>query len=262
MKQILFSFIFINFLMFSFHYIFSLTSEDFLNSEITKKRNTARGNIELIRTISNEIVHNPGSYDLYWESAALWYTEGQFFSSNIESKKYCFALSRDYALAAVRLNPYGPDGHYWLGVAYALWSEANGILDSLFYVGDIINEMTKVIDLKPDYFHGSAYAIRAKVYDLAPGWPISLGDKEKSELDIRMALMYGNDYRFVLMTYVEILLNDARYEEAKQTALKGLTIPYDRRVPLEEDFMIGKLKRYLKEADEWLEHNEMLSHPS
>jgi tetratricopeptide (TPR) repeat protein len=261
MKLLIFSIILFFSVFLFFLNLFPLTTEDFLNMEIIKKRNTHEGNLELLNIISNYMMNDSNNYDLYWESSALWYTEGEFYVSDNESKKECFRIAKDFALNAVRLNPEGPDGHYWLGASYGLWAEANGIFSSLFYAGYIIDEMTAVINLKPDYFRGSAWAIRAEVYDLAPGWPISIGDKQKAEDDIKMALKYGGDFRFVLMIYVEMLLNDGRFSEAKEVAEKALALTYDERVPLEEEDRIEKLKGYLDRTDSVLKRISSSAHP-
>ncbi|MGA2142025.1 MAG: hypothetical protein ABSG94_06320 [Brevinematales bacterium] len=224
---------------------YSLTSEDFLNSDIAVMRCTHEGNIGLLEEVSNALLAGTNQYDLLWEYSALWYTEGQLYADKNDAKKSCFANEKRYAMEAVKVNPEGPDAHYWLGVGIGLWAEANGILDSLFAAGDIVNEMTTVIKLRPDFFHGAAWAIRAKVYDLAPGWPLSLGDKTKAYQDIAMALKYGGDYRFVIQTEVEMLMNDGRFAEAKTAAETGLALPYDTRIPVEEDQDIASLKSYL-----------------
>ncbi len=232
-------------LFYSGRSIYPITIDDFLNSDIGSRRNTHEGNVALLSEVSNEISLDSNKYELFWECSALWYTEGQLYATNRESKKYCFSNVKDNALIAVKLNPSGPEGHYWLGVGYGLWSEANGILDSLFYAGDILNEMTAVIELQPDFFHGEAWAIRAKVYDYAPGWPISIGDKTKAYEDLKMAMKYGSNYRFILQTDVEILMNDGKYKEAREAAEKALTLPYDSRIPKEEDQGIAALSNYL-----------------
>jgi hypothetical protein len=233
------------FLILSGGYIFSLTAEDFLNSDIAVKRSTHEGNLELLSEVSNSLAQNSNQYDVLWEYAALWYTEGQLYAGSRDLKKNCFENEKKYALMAVKLNTDGPDGHFWLGVGIGLWAEANGILDSLFAAGDIVNEMTAVIKLKPDFFRGAAWIIRSKVYDLAPGWPLSLGDKTKAYEDMKKALIYGSDYRFVQITVVEILMNDGRFVEAKEAAENALKLPYDSRIPREEDQTIADLNRYL-----------------
>ncbi len=235
---------------------FALTSEDFLNSDMAKKRNSREGNQELILFLSNEIAQNSNSYDLCWEYAALWYSQGDLYETKNEIKKECFRLTKDYALKAVALNPSGPDGHYWLGVGYGLWAEANGILDSLFYADDILNEMTKVIEIETNYFRGSAWAVRAKVYNFAPGWPLSIGDKGKSYQDIKTAISMGGDFRFILVIYIEMLMNDGRLEEAAAEAAKALELPYDMRIPREEDKNIALTKKYLETIKRYIKNRD------
>lgn len=222
--------------------------KDIAESDLAKMRNTKTGALQLLQYLKTELSKNPESYDLNWQYAAMCYFYADYYlpKDEKELKKKLFTLTKKYAQKAVNIKPNGVEGHYWLGVGIGLWSEANGILDSLFNADDVVMEMTKVIQLEPTYFRGTPWIIRAKVYNLAPGWPLSIGDKQKSYEDAKIALQYGSNYRVVYVQYVDILINDKKWNEALKYIEKGLEIPFDQNIPIEEKKSIEQLKNFKK----------------
>ncbi len=231
-------------LLISFGQIFwGFTTEEFLNEDVAMLRNSREGNIFLLNTLSNELVKNPDSYDLNWEYSAILYFQGDIYENEISKKKEYFLKTKNYAQNAVRLNPSGIDGHFWLATGYGKWSEVNGILNSLFCVGIVRDEMTKVIEIKTNFFRGLPWAIRARAYNFAPGWPISIGNKAQSYFDITNALQFGSDYRYIHQLYAEMLINDGKYKEAEEVIVKALELAFEERIPREEEKTISGLKK-------------------
>ncbi|OHD56323.1 MAG: hypothetical protein A2Y33_12000 [Spirochaetes bacterium GWF1_51_8] len=222
--------------------------EDIAGSKLAKLRNTLEGTKQLIIELSTALKENPKSYDASWQYAAICYFYGDFYLKDKEAKKKYFTLCKDAAWQATQINPKGIDGHYWLGVGFGMWSEANGILDSLFYADDVASEMTKVIELDPSYFRGTPWMVRAKVYTYAPGWPLSVGDSEKAKADMKMALKYGSDYRVVYVLYSDILMHWGQWDEAMKMIDKGLALPFDKTIPVEEERSLEQLNEYKKKV--------------
>lgn len=225
--------------------VFSTTTDEFLRTDFAKQRNTRETAYKLLAYISNQLVQRPDYDEANWLHAAMLYFIGDYYETNFAKKKELFTMTKDFALKAVQLNPESADAHYWLAVGYGKWSQANGILDSLFYADDIFNEISRTIELRPGFFRGVAFGIRATVLDLAPGWPLSIGNKEMAYQDIKTALQFGPDFRFNYQMYAEILINDGYFEEAKKVIEKGLSLPYDTYYPREEDKIINDLKKDL-----------------
>ncbi|MBN2351045.1 MAG: hypothetical protein JXD23_00640 [Spirochaetales bacterium] len=222
--------------------------EDLLYSKLGQQRNTQAGLNELIKQATAELAAKPNGYGLLWMYAALNYYQGEFYSTKPEDKKKYFTLCKDYADKAVKVDPKGIAGHYWLGVGLAKWAEANGVLYSLFSADDILEQMTIVINMDPAYFKGLPFAIRASVYALAPGI-ISVGDWTKARADIASAFKYGKDYRSNYLIIADIYISWGEWRNAEMTISEGLAIPYDKRLPLEEDDCIAKLRLRLAKVD-------------
>jgi hypothetical protein len=214
---------------------------DLLYSKEASQRETLSGLDDLLKKGAEELAAKPGDYQLLWMYAALNYYKGEFYSTNPEDKKKYFTICKDYADQATKVNPKGIAGHYWLGVGLAKWAEANGALFSLFSADDILEQMNIVINMDPTYFKGLPYAIRASVYAMAPGI-ISVGDWDKARADIQSALKYGKDYRSNYLLIADIYIAWGEWANAQKTIDEGLALPYDSRLPLEENDCIAKLK--------------------
>lgn len=226
--------------------LFPLTTEDFLNDTNSFQRSTKEGNENLILTLSNEVAQNPKSYTFNWQYAAILYFQGYYYETLKDKKMFYFKKAIEYANIAQSIDPDGIDGHYWLALSYASWSEERGILDSLYYVEKVVNEISKVISIKSNFLNGIPWIIRAKAYNFAPGWPISLGNKAKSYDDVRMALKFGESNRLVYMIYTDILLNDGKYQECREIIKKALSLPFDEKFFREEEAAIADLRKKLK----------------
>jgi len=169
------------------------------------------------------------NYTTAWQFSRAAHFYADNFVQEKEAKKKIFSQGKDAALEAINLDPAGADGHYWLGANYGSWAEENGILDSLNYADDIAEEMTKVIDLDKNFKNGMPYAIRAKVYYKAPGWPLSIGDGDKAQADFTKAVALAkNKNRKVYRFYAEYLLQKGEKEKASAAIKAGLAVPLDQ----------------------------------
>lgn len=225
--------------------LFPTTTEEFLLTPMAQQRNAPETAYQLLAYISNQMVSQPENDEAVWLHAAMLYFIADYYITNFQVKKEIFTMVKNYSFKAVSMNSNSADSHYWLAIGYAKWSEANGILDSLFNVGNVLNELTRTLELRPGFYYGVGFAIRAKVYDLAPGWPLSYGNKEQALKDIQSAFKFGPDFRFNYQLYTEILMNNGRFEEAKRQIEMGLALPYDKKYPREEDKIIAELKKDL-----------------
>ncbi len=245
---------FVLFLTLTFiHSVFFAEGLDlFNNPKLIKQRNSKSGIQQLLSIARQNVKNKPSSYDYNWQYAALLYFFSDFYHTKRPIRLKLFDMSRKYALKAIKLNPQGVEGHFIFGVASALWADANGILQSLFMADDVAREMTAVIKINPAFYSGIPWAIRAQVYGLAPGWPLSVGDRKKADADFKKAFHYNHNYRVIYQLYTFMLTRQNRWKEALISVNKGLALPYDATRPWEEHLAFTKLKGYKKEIEKHL----------
>ncbi len=185
---------------------------------------------------------NPQSYEAYWKySRALnWY--GMNMATDNKTKKEIFLKAKDAAMLSTQINPNGVEGHVWLGVNWGTWGEANGILNSLKAVPEIERNMNEVLTTNPDYDEAIAYRVLGRLYFKAPGAPLSIGDKEKSEQYLRRAYQIAPLNKKNALYLAEILVAKKNNKEALQVLDEALSKPVRPSNRIEEDADLKEMK--------------------
>ncbi|MFN4245488.1 MAG: tetratricopeptide repeat protein [Brevinematia bacterium] len=188
---------------------------------------------------------NPSNYDSAWKFCAFARFYGFYFVSDKKVREAIFDEAKNAGEVAVKVDPDGIEGNYFLGVAYGSWAQERGVMDSLFLAEPIVKLMTKVIKKDPSFRNGSAYLVRGRVYSKVPGWPISIGDRKKAIEDFEKAIKYTN--RAAYRYYAEFLIDQKEYKKAKELIDKGLSLePYEEIVV--DDYEIKTLKQLLEKV--------------
>lgn len=97
----------------------------------------------------------------------------------------------EFANKAIELKP-SADAYYWRSSNTGRWGETKGILDSLGKSKPMHADLTKVIELDPDY--ADAWYVFGRLYLLLPGWPISFGNVKYAASFARRSIdVYAED---------------------------------------------------------------------
>jgi len=194
-----------------------------------------------------EFQTNP-NYENSWRFARAAYNLGRHGTptNRTEEMKALFQEGKDAADKARNLNPRGVEGHYWFGVCLGSWAETNGIMASLFAAGDLLAAANQAANIDPRYLNAAPLALKARVLHKAPGWPVSVGDRNQAEIDLRRALTLGGDKsRSVYKFLAELLVDLGKREEAKQMLQRGLALPPDTENPVADNKDIKEMRDLL-----------------
>ena len=112
---------------------------------------------------------DPASYEAWWKSAKALFYVGRVSGDGGE-KKRLFLEGIKQAREAVRLNPEGAEGHFWLGAHYAEYGQAKGVLKSLSLRDDIEREMNAVLRIDARFGCGAAYITLGRIYFKVPAF--------------------------------------------------------------------------------------------
>ena len=122
---------------------------------------------------------DPSSYEARWEGARLCYYHGTYtFTGEKAQKLALFQDGIERAKAAIQLKPKGVEGHFWLGVLYAVYGETKGIFKSLHMVPDVKREMNATLELDPSIEGFGPDRVLGRMFYKLPG--IAGGDNKKS----------------------------------------------------------------------------------
>ena len=164
------------------------------------------------QTYQKALAADPRSLEAAWKAARAWYWVGQH-TRDEEARLAAFEKGIAAAKQAVAIAPQAPQGHYWLGVNYALYGKAKGIAKSLELIDPIKEEMHKVIALDPDFDHGGPYRVLGRLYFKVPG--IFGGDNDKAIEYLKTAIAKGPRMWLNHLYLAEVYIDEDECTKAK-----------------------------------------------
>jgi len=161
---------------------------------------------------------NPQSYEASWKIAKTSFYLAEILQDkqDKEKKKKVVEKGVSFAEKAVKINPRGVEGHFWLGVCYTKVGEVKGVLKSLFLIGPIKREMRLVINMDDHYEGAGAYTVLGRVYSQVPG--IFGGSNKKARQNYEKAKSISPGNSLNLLFLAETLWD----MDEKQPAIKTL----------------------------------------
>lgn len=123
-------------------------------------------------------------------------------------------LVLDNAKKMVALDPNHAAGYHWLGAAYGMIGLTRGVLNSLQLVPELKKNFERSIELDPNYLGGSALVQMARVYTMLPGFPVSIGDKEKAIKNLVKAKEIAPGFSLTYLYLADLYWHFGRTKEA------------------------------------------------
>lgn len=212
--------------------------------ELYSNRVRQPGSIEKgITLLDGYLATHLNNYEALWRQARFYWFKGD--RSPEKKKLPHFEDGKAYADLAVLANAKGVEGHYWLGSLIGAVGTEKGILNSLFMVGAMKEQLDTVLKLDPNYH--DAYNVLAQLLWKVPGRPLSIGDKKKAQEYIKKAteLAPGNIGHWLL--YGEIAISNKDYVMARTALNKVLSLPDNEEDPIKSQKDKEKATKLLKE---------------
>lgn len=160
-----------------------------------------------------------------------------------EEKLAIFEAGQKLAEKAVELDPNSPDAFYWQAALMGRVGQTRGVMQSLFMVKPMRDALERVLELQADY--ADAYYVLSQLYQEAPGFPISIGNRGLALENAEKAIELDStnpDYQIQLAKALE---HNKRKEEAVQVLeelLAGRAINQDPEIKAEAEALLAKWK--------------------
>ena len=163
----------------------------------------------------------------------------------------------DYAEKVATSYPQNPDLKIWEGIVLSTDAGITKSMSGLPKVKKAKALLEEALTINPKALNGSAYTSLGSLYYQVPGWPISFGDNDEAEKNLKQALAInpaGIDPNYF---YGDFLLKNGRYEEAVtvlQRALQAAPRP-DR--PLADAGRRQEVQAALAQAQEKVKNSKV-----
>jgi len=196
-----------------------------------------------IALLDSYLATHVNNYDALWRQARFYWFKGD--RSPDKKKLPHYEDGKAYAELAVLANANGVEGHYWLGSLIGAVGTEKGILNSLFMVGPMKEQLEIVLKLDPNYH--DAYNVLAQLYWKVPGRPLSIGDKKKAQEYIKKATELAPTNIGHWLLYGEIAISNKDYVTARMALNKVLSLPDNEEDPIESKSDKEKAAKLLRE---------------
>jgi len=148
-----------------------------------------------------------------------------------------YGKGQAYAETLIREAPQRVEGHYWLAMNLCGQADEGGNLLGHRLLPRILEELQRAVALDETYDQAGAHRVLGRIYYEAPGWPLSVGDMQKSlqhlKAAVRLAPATSTNHLYLAQTLLRLKENPAAAQELEQvlTSTRYAVKPQD----LEED---------------------------
>lgn len=123
-------------------------------------------------------------------------------------------LTVKFGKEMIDLRPDLAPGYHWVGAGLGMVGLTRGVLNSLQLVPQIKIHLERSAQIDPGYIDGNGLATMGRVYTVLPGFPLSIGDKEKALQLLLKARKVGPGFTLTQLFLGDLLWALGRADEA------------------------------------------------
>ncbi len=135
----------------------------------------------------------------------------------------------------LQVEPDNGEAHYWLAMNLAQLSRTKG-WSALKIVKEMEKEYLRAIELNPFVDYAGPHRLLGILYRDAPGWPISIGSKQKSKHHLGQAIKFAPEFPDNHIFLIESYLKWGEKSAAVDQYKKALPLIEKARGALTEDY--------------------------
>jgi tetratricopeptide (TPR) repeat protein len=209
-------------------------------------RREEQGEIQkAIESYNKALETDSQNYVAAWKlSKSYWYL-GNHTDKN---KDTVFEQGIEAGKKAVAIDANSCEGHFWLGVNYALFGENSGMFKALGIVDDVKREMKRSMEINENCECGGAQRVLGKLYEKLP-W-FKGGSKSKSVEYLQKSLQLCPNDTQSRIFLAETYLDQGKKDQAVQQLNLVLNqqpdpswIPETKENKIKAENMLGRLRK-------------------
>lgn len=218
------------YLMLSGAMAFAYTGDDPIVAadKLYAKRSNSENVQQAINLLKQAITLTPDNSEVLWRLAKYQWFLGNW-STDKKTKLAFFSEGQEYARQAVKANFNDINAHFWLAALIGASGQAIGNLRGLSSVGPMKKEIDICIQLNPKF--ADAHDMLAQVYWIAPGPPLSIGNKKRALEESLLAVTYSPNNPDFWFNLGQIARDNKNYAKAREAFEKVLHLPDNPEEP-------------------------------
>ncbi|MEJ2091718.1 MAG: TRAP transporter TatT component family protein [Syntrophobacterales bacterium] len=141
-----------------------------------------------------------------------------------KTRKNSFEQGDYYAGLLIKEQPQRVEGHYWLALNLCGLADVTAPKQSLTLVPRIIKLLEATLTIDEAYDQAGAHRVLGRIYFMAPAWPLSEGDVDKSFRHLAAAVAIAPENSTNHLFFAETLHHMGKGMEANRELEKVLVV--------------------------------------
>jgi len=167
--------------------------------------------IDTVRDELRQVAWNDADAEDLIAFSQVCFIWGDIRATTIQQKLEAYDEGRQAAKRAAEMEPRNAVAHFWYGANTARWGETRGVVQSLFLLPVVRQEIQTVLELDPKFT--PVYALAGNVLDAVP--PLMGGDLRKAEEMFRKGLEQDPRFTGMRIGLAKALIKLGRTAEAR-----------------------------------------------
>ncbi|REJ76331.1 MAG: hypothetical protein DWQ47_12035 [Acidobacteria bacterium] len=163
----------------------------------------------------------------------IYYWTGE--NAESDEKLFYFNEGVEYGEQGVELDEDCVEASFWLAANWGSYGQEKGIMKSLSLVNPIKETIERVMETDEGFFYGGPHRILGRLYNRAPGFPISIGDNKKSEKHLLKAVELGPKFFLNHLFLAELYISMRKKEKAREQLDWIIETPANKNHEREDD---------------------------
>jgi len=175
------------------------------------------GNLDKAITILQEFKSKYPDEDIICgKLSSAYFYKGLFETQNPKKQELYYEHGVNFGKEAITLNPRAIYGNFWYASNVGMLGLCRGMMASLASVDPMKKSYEIVLKENEKFFFGGPHRALGRLYHMAPGWPISVGNKTKALQHLERAVELGPDFFNNRLYLAELYIDIGQRKKARE----------------------------------------------
>ncbi len=183
-------------------------------SKLIDSRETAGSLEKAIELLEKLKAENPEKDIIRGKLSSAFFYKGLFSPEGTREREDAFDNGVKYGQEAITLNPRAVYGNFWYASNLGYLGMCRGALASLASIDPFKRSMEVVLKENENFYFGGPHRAIGRLYHQAPGWPISIGNKNKAFEHLEKCVQLAPNFMNNRLYLAELLIDMGKKDKA------------------------------------------------